>query len=72
MTSAGFLSGRKEREAKGLRGSGPQAVVTDLGILTPDETGELILTALHGGATVDQAIKNAIEAGRHLACGRHA
>ena len=59
ITSAGFLSGRREREAKGLRGSGPQAVVTDLGILTPDQaTGELILTALHAGATVEQAIKN--------------
>ena len=59
ITSAGFLSGRREREAKGLRGSGPQAVVTDLGILTPDqETGELILTALHAGATIEQAIKN--------------
>ena len=59
ITSAGFLSGRREREAKGLRGGGPQAVVTDLGILTPDqETGELILTALHAGATIEQAIKN--------------
>ena len=59
ITSAGFLSGRKEREAKGLRGGGPQAVVTDLGILTPDqETGELILTALHAGATIEQAKKN--------------
>src|SRR5512146_679370 len=54
-TSAGFLSGRAEREAAGLRGAGPQAVVTDLGILEPDETGELVLTALHPGATVDQA-----------------
>lgn len=58
VTSAGFLSGRSEREAKGLRGGGPHEVVTDLGILTPDETGELILTALHPGATVEQAIKN--------------
>ena len=58
ITSAGFLSGRAEREAKGLRGGGPHAVVTDLGILTPDETGELILTALHPGATAEQAIKN--------------
>ena len=45
-------------EAKGLRGGGPHEVVTDLGILTPDESGELILTALHPGATVEQAIKN--------------
>jgi glutaconate CoA-transferase, subunit B len=58
ITGAGFLSGRSEREAKGLRGGGPHEVVTDLGILTPDETGELILTALHHGATVEQAIKN--------------
>ena len=58
VTSAGFLSGRAEREAKGLRGGGPHEVVTDLGILTPDASGELILTALHPGATVEQAIKN--------------
>ena len=58
VTSAGFLSGRAEREAKGLRGGGPHEVVTNLGILTPDESGDLILTALHPGATVEQAIKN--------------
>src|SRR5512147_993656 len=58
ITSAGILSGRAEREAKGLRGGGPHEVVTDLGILTPDASGELILTALHPGATVEQAIKN--------------
>jgi glutaconate CoA-transferase subunit B len=57
-TSAGFLSGRAEREAAHLRGGGTQAVVTDLGILEPDETGELILTALHPGATVEQAREN--------------
>ena len=59
ITGAGFLSGKSERMAKGVRGGGPHEVVTDLGILTPDkETGELILTALHAGATVEQAIKN--------------
>jgi glutaconate CoA-transferase, subunit B len=57
-TSAGFLSGRIERDALGLRGKGPQAVVTDLGILEPDENGELILTALHPGATSEQAKAN--------------
>jgi glutaconate CoA-transferase subunit B len=57
-TSAGFLSGRAEREAAGLRGAGPQVVVTDLGLLEPDESGELILTALHPGATVAQAQAN--------------
>jgi glutaconate CoA-transferase subunit B len=57
-TSAGFLSGRSEREAAGLRGGGPQAVVTDIGILEPDDTGELLLTALHPGKTADQARAN--------------
>jgi len=57
-TSAGFLSGRAERETARLRGGGIQAVVTDLGILEPDENGELTLTALHPGATVDQAKAN--------------
>jgi glutaconate CoA-transferase, subunit B len=57
-TSAGFLGGRSERKAAGLRGSGPQAIVTDLGILEPDETGELVLTALHPEATVEQAQAN--------------
>lgn len=57
-TSAGFLEGRSVRQAAGLRGGGPQAVVTDLGILEPDENGELTLTALHPGATVEQAQAN--------------
>jgi glutaconate CoA-transferase subunit B len=57
-TSAGFLSGRAEREAAHLRGGGMLAVVTDLGIMEPDETGELVLTALHPGATAEQAREN--------------
>ncbi|HLA99604.1 MAG TPA: CoA-transferase [Anaerolineales bacterium] len=57
-TSAGFLNGWAEREAAQLRGDGPQAIVTDLGILEPDENGELVLTALHPGATVEQARLN--------------
>lgn len=57
-TSAGFLSSRAEREAAKLRGAGPQAVVTDLGILEPDETGELVLTSLHFGATLEKAQAN--------------
>ena len=57
-TSAGFLEGRSMREFAGLRGGGPQAVVTDLGILEPDETGELVLTALHPDASIEQAQQN--------------
>ena len=53
-TSAGFLGGRAKRESAGLRGNGPAAVITDLCILEPDMTGELILTALHPGKTVEE------------------
>ena len=34
------------------------AVVTDIGILEPDETGEMILTALHPGKTAEEAQAN--------------
>jgi glutaconate CoA-transferase, subunit B len=57
-TSAGFLAGKGEREAAKLLGKGPQAIVTDLGILEPDDAGELVLTALHPGATLEQARAN--------------
>jgi glutaconate CoA-transferase, subunit B len=57
-TSAGFLGGRSERTATGVRGGGPQAVVTDLGILEPGEDGELMLTALHPGVTIEQVKAN--------------
>jgi glutaconate CoA-transferase, subunit B len=35
-----------------------EAVVTDIGILEPDENGELILAALHPNKTVDDAKAN--------------
>ena len=57
-TSAGFLNGIAERQELGLRGAGPQAVVTDIGILEPDENGELTLTALHPGRTAEEAKAN--------------
>jgi glutaconate CoA-transferase subunit B len=34
------------------------AVVTDLGVMEPDESGELILTAIHPGCTAEQAAAN--------------
>jgi glutaconate CoA-transferase subunit B len=58
MTSAGFLGGRAEREDTGVRGGGMLAVVTDIGMLEPDENGEMVLTALHPGKTVEQAKEN--------------
>lgn len=58
VTSAGFLSGKGERQAAGVRGGGPRAVVTNLGMLEPDESGEMVLTALHPGVTVEMAREN--------------
>jgi glutaconate CoA-transferase, subunit B len=58
MTSAGFLTGRKAREATGVRGGGMVTVVTDIGLMEPDEDGELILTALHPGRTTEEAKAN--------------
>ena len=58
QTSAGFCYEDKRRSRSGVRGSGPQAVVTNLGMLEPDEAGELILTALHPGIEVEQVKEN--------------
>jgi glutaconate CoA-transferase subunit B len=58
MTSAGFIGGKGDRRKAGLRGGGMLAVVTDIGILEPDETGEMILTALHPGKTAEEAQAN--------------
>ncbi|PKN86545.1 MAG: 3-oxoadipate--succinyl-CoA transferase subunit B [Chloroflexi bacterium HGW-Chloroflexi-8] len=58
ITSAGFLNGGNERKNTGARGKGTQGVVTNLGILEPDQSGELILTALHPGATTEQVREN--------------
>ena len=58
LTSAGFLGGRGGREKAGLRGKGPVGVVTDLGYLEPDQSGELVLTALHPGKTAEMAKEN--------------
>ena len=57
-TSVGALDGNGERQRIGLRGRGMQAVVTDIGLLEPDETGELILAALHPGKKVEEAKTN--------------
>ena len=56
MTSVGHLDGGDSRKASGARGAGPTAVITDLGVLTPDPVSrELTLTAIHPGITVEQA-----------------
>ncbi len=57
-TSVGFLEGGDARIKTGVRGKGPQAVVTHLGILSPDANGEMILSALHPGCTLEQVQEN--------------
>jgi len=55
VTTVGFADGPGARERLGLPGSGPEVVVTDLGVLRPDpRTCELTLTELHPGCTLDQ------------------
>ncbi len=54
VTSLGHGAGQGERARYGLRGKGPTLVVTDLGLLRPDERGELVLTAVHPGVSVEQ------------------
>ena len=56
VTSVGHRHGGESRKELGYQGAGVTMVVTDLGILRPDpETKELTLSALHPGATIEQA-----------------
>jgi len=54
-TSAGFLNGNGERAQRAMPGAGPQAVITDLGLLKP-ATGsqELTLVARYENVSVDR------------------
>ena len=40
------------------RGRGPEAVITNLCILKPDHSGELVLAAVHPGTTIEQVKEN--------------
>jgi glutaconate CoA-transferase subunit B len=55
-SSIGFGDGPGHRERLGLRGAGPQWIVTDLGILEPHPTScELTMVQLHPGVSREQA-----------------
>ena len=59
VTSPGFLGGKWEREQLKLEGGGPNAVITDLGVLRFDkETGEMILESIHPGVKLEDIKKN--------------
>lgn len=55
VTTVGHGTGPGDRARLGMRGVGPVAVITDLGILRPDPaTAELVLTEVHPGVTADR------------------
>jgi len=57
-TSGGHMEGGDSRQKMRFPGKGPTAVITDLGILTPDpETKELVLTSLHPGVEAKTAVE---------------
>jgi glutaconate CoA-transferase subunit B len=56
-TSGGHMEGGDSRAKMRLPGKGPVAVISDLGILTPDPvTKELVLTSIHQGVTPEQVV----------------
>jgi glutaconate CoA-transferase subunit B len=59
VTTPGYLNGRGDRKAAGLReGTGPFAVVTTLGLFGFDERGEMVLKAHQPSASVEEVKKN--------------
>jgi glutaconate CoA-transferase subunit B len=57
-STAGFLEGRGARARSGIGGAGPQAVITDLGMLRPaPDTDELQLVARYDGVSIDEIVK---------------
>jgi glutaconate CoA-transferase, subunit B len=54
ITSVGYGSGPDDRKNLGLPGTGPQKIITDLGVLTPDPaTREFTVTGIYPGVSVD-------------------
>jgi glutaconate CoA-transferase subunit B len=59
ITSPGYGTGGKWRQAVGLPRGGPAAVITTLGVLRfHPETKEMVLATTHPGVTVEQLLAN--------------
>jgi glutaconate CoA-transferase subunit B len=57
VSSAGFLGGNGERARRGAPGRGPQAIITDYGLMRPDPTtDEFVLVARYEHVTVAAAV----------------
>ena len=57
ITSPGFIDGPEGRRKLGLPGGGPVMVITNLGCYEFSD-GEMVLTSLHPGCTVEQVREN--------------
>jgi glutaconate CoA-transferase subunit B len=57
ITSPGFVDGPEGRSKLGLPGGGPVMVITNLGCYEFSD-GEMVLTSLHPGCTVEQVREN--------------
>ena len=57
ITSPGFVDGREGRRKLGLPGGGPVMVITNLGCYGFSD-GEMVLTSLHPGRSVEQVREN--------------
>jgi glutaconate CoA-transferase subunit B len=54
QTTPGFMQGGQSRAALAAPGQGPEAVITDMGVLRfAPQTREMFLVALHPGCTVE-------------------
>lgn len=60
LTSPGYLDGDGSREAAGLPPGGPEVLVSDMGVYTFDESGEMVLESHHPGVAVDE-VRQAVE-----------
>jgi len=59
ITSPGFLSGGEERAAQQLPGSGPELIITDLGVMGfQAESKEMTVLKLHPGVPLEQIQSN--------------
>ena len=57
LTTVGFLRGGRSRDELDVPGKGPQAVITDLGVLEPDpDSRELVLTKVHPGVDANAVV----------------
>lgn len=58
ITSPGHRYHGTPRRSPALPGAGPVKVITDRGVLEPDATGELVLTALYPGVTAGDVARD--------------